>query len=79
MDTPGYLRLMAGMPDTTSVTIGNGSVTIVGALTIGNTTSGNIQVNDGEVLAKFVKIGSHCAVVLNAADTFWIAQDTTGF
>jgi hypothetical protein len=79
MDTPGYLRLLAGHPDTTSITVGNGAVTITGALTIGNTTSGDIQVNGGEVLAKFVKIGSHCAVVLNAADTFWIAQDTTSF
>lgn len=42
-------------------------------------TSGKILVGAGDSLTKFVKIGSHCAVIVNAADTFWLAADTTGF
>lgn len=43
-------------------------------------TPAGLNLHGGEVVAKFVKIGTHCAVVMNAnADTLWLAADTSGF
>lgn len=40
----------------------------------------SLKIGAGEVLVKFVKLGTHCAIVMNSdVDTFWVASDTTGF
>lgn len=37
----------------------------------------DIYLGGGEIVVKFTKIGSHCAVVMNAdVDTFWLKSDT---
>lgn len=64
---------------TNLLTFGDASTDTVDFVGVGKFQA-ELDIGGGEALVKFVKIGSHCAIVLNtSADTFYVAADTSGF